>query len=472
MLRCHREVSPNRFLCVLNDTERNRNGGHVKPPLQHDYARLKKKLGAEQAAKVIRFRLKHIQEMLNVAKEDGITEECDIREVDSLDVYFATEMFEAAKRDLETWKTDMPEESKDYEWVQGRDAAKVSIVSHEKWTRYTKTDVKRFHLSDHIAGAVHNSAGAVHPYRFVTGILSLLLRNYPGNFYLSTNTPCTAVYASSHGPMYTVETPHGTVITKHVIHATNAWVSHLLPKLRSKVFTVRGNMTAQRPGTDLPPSTLDGGRSWVFYDGHIGYDYLTQLPNGERELIFGGGFVQAGEDGLGEIGITDDSVANSGVVAHLSGALPFLFGERNWGSEVKPDEDEVEDGKWLDGRTKAFWSGIIGISADSLPWVGRIPDRLTERPLPLMQTPILQQEDEKTDEKQKAKVKLTAPGEWVAAGYSGEGMAHAFLSGRAVALQVLDRPEEAAVWLPECLAVTETRWEKARADDLIEDIWG
>ena len=103
-----------------------RNGGHVKPPLQHDYARLKKKLGAEQAAKIIRLRLAHIVEMLAIAKEEGILESSQVRNVDSLDVYWSAEMFEVAKKDLETWKADMPVESRDYEWIEGKEASKVS----------------------------------------------------------------------------------------------------------------------------------------------------------------------------------------------------------------------------------------------------------------------------------------------------------------------------------------------------------
>ena len=99
-----------------------RNGGHVKPPLQHDYTRLKKRLGAKEASSIIRFRLMHIREMLAVAKEEGLMQECGMREVDSLDVCYSPEKFESARNDLETWKADMPIESKDYEWVAGEAA--------------------------------------------------------------------------------------------------------------------------------------------------------------------------------------------------------------------------------------------------------------------------------------------------------------------------------------------------------------
>ncbi len=102
----------------------------------------------------------------------------------------------------------------------------------------------------------------------------------------------------------------------------------------------RARQTCRRndQGAALSPSTLDGGRSWVFYDRHLGYDYLTQLPPGPKgsgiegkELMFGGGFFQGGGDGLGELGCVDDSKYNPGVAAHIAGSLPILFGGKSWG---------------------------------------------------------------------------------------------------------------------------------------------
>ena len=81
-----------------------------------------------------------------------------------------------------------------------------------------------------------------------------------------------------------------TILIPHIVHATNAWTSHLLAPMATKIFSVCENMTAQRLGAGLLPSTLDSRNNWVFYDKPISYGYLTQLPAGERELMFGGGF--------------------------------------------------------------------------------------------------------------------------------------------------------------------------------------
>ena len=105
----------------------NRNGGHINPPLHEDYSQLKKKYGPEQAAKINHFRLMHLQEMIAVAHEEGILDKCNCREVDSLDVYYKSNAFEEAKTHLATWKKDMPKESEEYHWVEGKDAIEVLI---------------------------------------------------------------------------------------------------------------------------------------------------------------------------------------------------------------------------------------------------------------------------------------------------------------------------------------------------------
>lgn len=105
-----------------------RNGGHIKPPLHHDYSDLKARFGRQQAEKTIRFRLLHLDEMLRVAASDQILKECQCRDVESLDVYFDTDMFKQAKNQLWEWKDDMPHEARDYFCIEGEKAVDVSSL--------------------------------------------------------------------------------------------------------------------------------------------------------------------------------------------------------------------------------------------------------------------------------------------------------------------------------------------------------
>ena len=239
--------------------------------------------------------------------------------------------------------------------------------------------------------------------------------------------------------------------TPHVIHATNGWSSHLLKPMRGKIVPFRGNMTAQRPGQSMPAETLQ--QSFIFYEIPVGYDYLTRLPNGEQEFMLGGGFAQEGREGYEAVGNVDDSKYSKRVNAHLGGVLPRYFGEDNWGAEGQPSEGDT----WSKGRVKASWSGILGISADLRPWVGRLPPAISGRSVP----PPAKEGVDRT-------FISAAPGEWIAAGYSGEGMVHAWMSGKALAEMVLGQEGTIAEWFPEILRVSTDRWKKARPEVLLD----
>lgn len=220
-------------------------------------------------------------------------------------------------------------------------------------------------------------------------------------------------------------------------------------------------MSAQRPGQSLAAPE----RSFVFYTSAIGYDYLTQLPGGECELMLGGGFAQDGGEGYEAMGNTDDTTYSKRIGAHLSGVLPRYFGEDNWGKEGVPlgQGDSAED--WAEGRVKALWSGILGISVDLLPWVGRLPHAVSGRTEPPPSSVV---KSKQADDGEWVHVGA-APGEWIAAGYSGEGMVHAWLSGKALAEMILGREAKGGLgeWFPDIMRVTEKRWKKAKVENLL-----
>ncbi|KAI6042479.1 FAD dependent oxidoreductase [Pisolithus marmoratus] len=420
-----------------------RNGGHISPPLYHDWAALQKQYGDVTAQKLIKFRLAHLQELRKVAEEEGILDISQWRAVDLVDVYYDSRSFDKAKDKLSKYQQDLPFEA-----------------SHHRV--YEAAEVKEtFHLADDVAGCIVSGAGAIHPYRFVTGILSNLLARYPDNFLLCTNTPCVSISGPSTSTRYyTVTTPQGKTYAPHVIHATNGWCAHLLKSMRAKIVPIRANMTAQRPGRSLPPTTVP--HSYVFYPPSGGFDYLTQLPNGDRELMFGAAFTQSA--GYDEVGNTDDRVYNKCVGARLGGVLPRYFGEKNWGAEAQPTgDDDHSETEWNQGRTKAIWSGILGASVDFMPWVGRLPKTVSCRPEPPVQSsPQIPGVRAGKDEVFFG----AAPGEWIAAGFTGEGMVHAWLSGKALAGMILgtEKEDRLSEWFPDALRMSHSRWRKAKLE--------
>ncbi|KAJ7596303.1 FAD dependent oxidoreductase [Mycena floridula] len=460
-----------------------RNGGHITPLLYHDYAELKKVNGIDQARSIIRFRLAHLAELLRVAKEEGLLEDSQAREVQTFDVFFAKEMLELSKKKLAAYLVDIPEET-------------------ENWEVLEADALEGLQLSDKVVGCITTKAGAIHPYRLVTGILARLIQFK--SFELFTHTPCTFISVNQ-TPFYSVETPRGTIRTRHVIHATNAWVSHLVEPMRRKIIPARGTMTAQRPGLGLSvQDSWMGTRSFVFNPGDSDqrYDYVTQQPTGSKstlypppagELMFGGGFMQGGIGEAAffeEMGCVNDAEGNLGVISYLSGALAMYFG-KSWGAErpPQPDEDELFD----KGRIKHRWTGIIGASADRMPWVGRLPAKVSGRNQPNLEKAeanmsewILVDDDiPPDDENLDPGPRLAAPGEWVSVGYTGEGMVHAWLCGKALALMVLGEDvsteqassgniartylaKDLSKWFPDAFRVTEKRWREANIESLVE----
>jgi hypothetical protein len=104
-----------------------RNGGHISPPLFHDYVRLKSEFGVESAKRIIRFRLAHLSALREAVEDIDVLDHSQIRDVEKLDVYFDHDGFKEEVKAFEIWRDDMPEEAADSRVVEGSEAAKVTI---------------------------------------------------------------------------------------------------------------------------------------------------------------------------------------------------------------------------------------------------------------------------------------------------------------------------------------------------------
>ncbi|PFH48210.1 hypothetical protein AMATHDRAFT_150398 [Amanita thiersii Skay4041] len=410
-----------------------RNGGHITPVLYPHYASLKAEYGIELAKQIIRFRLAHLPLMLKVSAEENLSQDSQCREVEAFDVFHNADLYSQAKKMLSEYQNDLKQESLDYKIYEGPECVKA-LQLHEK-----------------TVGCFSTRGGALHPYRFVTGILGRLLDLYPRNFYLFTHTPCTGIRAFS-GRLYQVVTPKGIIETRHIIHATNAWASHLLPGMRERILPAQGVMVAQIPRPRLGERAEGehkwvGDRSFVFYPEKSIYvfDYLTQQPESsgnsksvyptpEGELMLGGGFMRK-KTYLTQVGKVDDRDWDGNTAEYLTGAA------RNYFKGESADESE---------GTKRIWSGILGLSVDEMPWVGRVPESVSGRSVP--------------GAMEKEGIPLAASGEWIAAGYTGEGMVHAWKCGEAVAGMVSGRADKE---LPRVFNMSKERWRRSGVEEMI-----
>ncbi|CRK17779.1 hypothetical protein BN1708_003057 [Verticillium longisporum] len=404
-----------------------RNGGHIKPTAYEIFPRFRNMYGPERAAALTRFQLRHIDCLTELCASEGI-DAAEAREVETADLYLDEETFRKTVEDLAELKEWVPE------------------VNVEVWE--SDEARKKFGANESVAGALSYRAGAIWAYRFAVSIWKRLLDDFPEQLFVETMTPVEAISTSPDELAdfpYIVHTPRGTVHVRHVVHATNAFASHLVPGLRSKITGVRAHMSSQRPG-DLFPN-CQGQRSWgVIYGG--AFDYVTQRPSSPDEpqgdLMLGGGFSRSLKQGVDQVGLYDDGARIDALtVSHISGIFPAVFSP-----------------KWGEGASvENAWSGILGMTGDFLPFVGRLHSGLTGR-------------------KVASKKVRGLHGEWIAAGFSGEGMVWAWLSGTALGIMVdgceeeelaaaPGRPKGKTVeWLPRELMVSSARMRSADISNL------
>lgn len=175
-----------------------------------------------------------------------------------------------------------------------------------------------------VYAAITGPAGAIWPYRFVTNIFHHLLDQYKHRINIETHTPVISIEMND-GPgefPYSVTTSRGNIAARHIVHATNGHVAHLLPRLRGIIFPLRGQMTVQRKDDATVPN-LGNERSWILRHGK-GFDYMAQ--NGiSKDFFLGGGIFQGGNGGLYDICNPADDEENSCHVATCEAFWPLCL---------------------------------------------------------------------------------------------------------------------------------------------------
>lgn len=87
-----------------------RNGGHILETGEA-FAGMADSIGVEAAKKILKFRLSHLNEMLNIADQWGLTDECQARRVQFLGVYFDENPWKEGLKRFSRFKDAMPVES-------------------------------------------------------------------------------------------------------------------------------------------------------------------------------------------------------------------------------------------------------------------------------------------------------------------------------------------------------------------------
>lgn len=142
---------------------------------------------------------------------------------------------------------------------------------------------------------------------------------------LHTQTPVVSISKATSNDMrrWRVTTPRGTVSCSYILHATNAYVSYLIPHMHgpSGVIPGRGQIIATRAAVSANalPRTAFGANE--------GFEYWFPRPardSQERPLaILGGGREIASPQY--ELYVTDNSVVNEAIGRDMRRFLPAVF---------------------------------------------------------------------------------------------------------------------------------------------------
>ncbi|KAF4869310.1 Gamma-glutamylputrescine oxidoreductase [Colletotrichum siamense] len=380
-----------------------RNGGQLVSPVGHTFAGLVERFGKATAMEMARFSLMNIERVMDMVRHMGpdIQTESEIRDLVKVMVPETEFAWLESLSSLEEFREAFPEHR----------------YLHKVFEQ--KELVKEWNVKVGFGTIVHK-AGAIWPYRLITGIFESLLGQYPNRLSIETNTPVTAISQSS-SPQeetvnttykYKITTPRGTVHAKQVIRCTNANASHLLKPLRGKMYPYRGTMSVQKAGKHL--ENVGNSASWSLLNKPT-LDHNTGLYDGglyylQQNVLTGDIWVGGGSSSIFGTLSSDDT--------------------SGW-----PQGEEPE--------IRGMWTGLQCHTSDGLPLIGKIPESASGR--------------------------KGSDAEWICGGYNGYGMDKAWLSGEALVKMIAG--EGVPEWLPKAFLLTETRFEQALTLEKALDRW-
>lgn len=270
-------------------------------------------------------------------------------------------------------------------------ALSVKKIPKDQWEQ-------RLHQPQDVTAVFEIPGSTLHPRRLVI-LLHTLARTAAEksniDYKVFTHSPISRVTPSSgRDGQSTVHTSRGDVKARYVIHAANAYTSHILNQFAGAdgILPTRAQCLTMVPSTS--PSKQEPLWQMGFSLNH-GFEYLHQRPHAPADnssqpppCVLGGGRWAAKDM---EYGVADDSTLNEDVSRALHPMLHKVFPQNFAAGDPITDE----------------WTAIIGWSRSEDPFVG----------------PVL---GNAASVDHAASSEEVLPGQYIAAGYSGHGMTRAF----------------------------------------------
>ncbi|KAJ7088678.1 FAD dependent oxidoreductase [Mycena epipterygia] len=358
-----------------------RNGGNLTPFEFRDFRKVEAQFGRAGALRHFAIERYSATEMVRIARAGGWADAIDLVEGGHIGLMLTHEQLHEAKADID---------------------AAVAAGANINASWFDRDEMNTTYGTYN--WGVRSPGYNFWPLKFVTQLFNEANTTTPKlDLRLHTRTPVTRVSplplnASSFAPRWALTTPRGLVHCGSVLHATNAYASHLLPQLAGAIVPVRGQVLALRAAAPLSALSTN---SWA---GGPGYWFPRPAPANEHPLaIVGGAREEAGPPF--EIGTTDDSAVSEAVGKLLRELMPPMF-PRLYEEGREPERE---------------WTGIMGYTALRVPFVGPVLDP-------------------------------HGKGQYISAGYTGHGMPRAFACAEALVgmltADLLAAEWEAPAWFP------------------------
>ncbi|OBA17047.1 uncharacterized protein OGAPODRAFT_15490 [Ogataea polymorpha] len=245
------------------------------------------------------------------------------------------------------------------------------------------------------------TAGQLWPYKLVT---SLLRKCMLKGLNLQTNTPVLGTQKLE--DKWLVKTARGTILAKKLVIATNAYTASVEPRFLNKIVPIKGICSHITP--KVRPSHLSHTYG-IRYDG-ADQDYLINRADGT--VVVGGAKKHIFPFKNVFYNVVDDSTLIPGTKEYFDDYMKLFH-----------------DWKFTETETDHVWSGILGYTDDSLPYVGEMPHESNK---------------------------------FIIAGFHGHGMPRVLLSAKALASNIMGKKLE----VPEAFKISQERMTKTRNEIL------
>ncbi|OJJ47375.1 hypothetical protein ASPZODRAFT_132360 [Penicilliopsis zonata CBS 506.65] len=361
-----------------------RNGGHLRPDLYGHIPTYIDRAGVEAAAEIAEFEIAHVPAIKKLVREEKI--DCDFTLCRTIDVWCNPDAAVKAQAVYEKMVEHSLDYMEDVIFYTGKDAEGISGVKGAK-------------------ACASYTAATMWPYKFILHLVSSMLDQ---GVNLQTHTPVLSVTPAEEGG-FAIETSRGSIQATQVIHASNAYVSALLPEYSHNIIPCKG--IACR----------------------------IAVPEGTQAPLLNNSYINRTEDNTLSylIARADGSIVVGGASAKFRPFLDQWYNNVDDSVLIDSAKDYYEDYMqrtyhgWEESNAAVdkIWTGVMGYSYDSNPHIGHVPGK---------------------------------PGQFVLAGFNGHGMPVIFLGAKGLAKMVVGNLPFEQSGLPRLFRTTQERIDRAK----------